>query len=728
MRFAYHPLTSVAIAVGVWLSLLPLGALILPEAFRLSTLPLLGGSAVVGLTLALLRAPRPLTLAAQTIVICGILVWQGLTLSPKGPPVESLRLLTSDGVDSIRASLPPLEATPGIVWLTLLLAAVLVLVVELLVNGLEQPGWAIAPLALSFVMSALIVKQDLPWLLAVPVIAAYLMILLSAGRVNNATGRASRSAAFAASRLGTGLTLAALAVIVSLVVAPLIPLGPKQPWNNAGSDGPIQLSDPTVQLNNDLRRPEDVPVLTYRPSDGKPTYLRTVALPNLTVDGARLMPMRLSRFGLGTAYNYPGTNVKVEVEMADVPSEYLPAPFAPKGFNAEGAWSYDPDTLSIVASGADRINQTRRLTYSVEATLPEPSKEQIQAAQAGSGVDPVTLEVPVGVSDDVRALTDQVIGEASTAGDKALAIQSFLRSREFTYTLSAPSTAGTNAINAFLLDDRSGYCIHFAAAMITMARIEGIPSRMAVGFTPGERQEDGSYEVTAHDAHAWPELYLDGLGWVQFEPTPAFDGPPEYVDPAERPASPSAQPSSTASAKPTTTTTPSATPKPTQAPSPSPSEGGGALGLWLGLTALLVALLAVPAVTRVVQRAVRLRGGQGGASAVDGAWAEARATLLDYGWRLPGGSPGPAASTLGPDLPARAAATLASIAHEVELSRFSSAAPTATGLSGEVRALGQQLAGAASTGTRLRAVMLAPSLFGFRRPPTAVETDRLSVD
>ena len=88
--------------------------------------------------------------------------------------------------------------------------------------------------------------------------------------------------------------------------------------------------------------------------------------------------------------------------------------------------------------------------------------------------------------------------------------------------------------------------------MITMARLEGIPARMAIGFTPGEKLEDGSFEVTSHDSHAWPELFLEGLGWVPFEPTPPMSGPPGYTEPSDQ--QPSASPSPDPSATPTPST------------------------------------------------------------------------------------------------------------------------------------------------------------------------------
>ena len=70
------------------------------------------------------------------------------------------------------------------------------------------------------------------------------------------------------------------------------------------------------------------------------------------------------------------------------------------------------------------------------------------------------------------------------------------------------------------LDDRVGYCEQFAASMAIMARVIGIPSRVAVGFLEPDKATNGSWEFSAHDLHAWPELYFPGSGWVRFEPTP----------------------------------------------------------------------------------------------------------------------------------------------------------------------------------------------------------------
>ncbi len=717
MRFSYHPWTSVVAAVAVWLGLLPLATMVTGVQYLVETGLVVATTGLVGLGLAALRLPRALVFLAQVIAACAVVWWRALALSGAGlaEPLTTMQALVAEGVVTIRTGAAPVEPTPGLLWLIVLLTALLALVVELLVNVLEQPAWAVAPLALAYGIAGVTLVVDLSFVYVLPVVLGYLAVLLSAtGLADQLTGKASRVGAYLVSRTQVAVAFGAVAVALALIIAPLIPMGQKQPWNSDGPDGPIQLSDPTVRLEQDLRRPADSPVLTYRTSNDQPVYMRTVALPELTTDGARLLPMRLSRFGMAGAYSFAGERVEVDVAMAGVPSEYLPAPFAVESLDAEGTWTFDPATMSVVASGPDRVEQTVDLSYSVVSVVPSPAREDIEAADAGGGVDPVTGTVPDGLSPGVAELTAEVVAGAETAGQKALAIQEFLRSSAFAYSLDAPPSIATDAISSFLLEARAGYCVHFAAGMITMARIEGIPARMAVGFAPGERLEDGTFEVTSHDAHAWPELFLDGLGWVPFEPTPAFDGPPEYTDPAAQPSA-SASPSATPSPS-VPTTLPSALPSEQPMPTLQPTAPGdsGSLGWlgWLG-AGLGLLLLAAPAVVRLILRRWRLRGGQEARVAAGSAWTEVEALFRDYRRPWPDGSPGPV--SLAAELPANGAAALREIAHTVEVSRFSREAADPGRLAAQVRALRASLWGDSSALTRAAAVLLPASLWRLRR-------------
>jgi hypothetical protein len=114
-----------------------------------------------------------------------------------------------------------------------------------------------------------------------------------------------------------------------------------------------------------------------------------------------------------------------------------------------------------------------------------------------------------------------------------MALQTYFRATtNFTYDIRVAPSRSDDAVWDFL-QSKKGYCVHFSTAMAMMARTLGIPARVGVGFLPGESDRNGSYIVTGHESHAWPELFFEGYGWVRFEPTPAVQtgAPPRWSDP-----------------------------------------------------------------------------------------------------------------------------------------------------------------------------------------------------
>jgi len=105
--------------------------------------------------------------------------------------------------------------------------------------------------------------------------------------------------------------------------------------------------------------------------------------------------------------------------------------------------------------------------------------------------------------------------------DAAAAIEAYLRSNVFTYTLDPPQAPpGTDPLDYFLFNSHQGYCEFFATAMGDMLRSLGIPTRLVSGFGPGTYEPTISgYIVRSEDAHAWVEAYFPNYGWIQFEPT-----------------------------------------------------------------------------------------------------------------------------------------------------------------------------------------------------------------
>src|SRR5690606_17853739 len=144
------------------------------------------------------------------------------------------------------------------------------------------------------------------------------------------------------------------------------------------------------------------------------------------------------------------------------------------------------------------------------------------------------LELPEDTPTEVRTLARTVTEEGTTTFEKALILEAWLSDREtFTYDLDVDTGHSSLDLAEWLLDPdsnnyRTGYCEQFATAMGVMARTLGIPSRVVLGFTPGDiqQQADGTDVIVVRErnAHAWVELWLNGQGWVRFDPTPRADG------------------------------------------------------------------------------------------------------------------------------------------------------------------------------------------------------------
>ncbi len=122
----------------------------------------------------------------------------------------------------------------------------------------------------------------------------------------------------------------------------------------------------------------------------------------------------------------------------------------------------------------------------------------------------------------IRQLAQRVTAQATNNYDRAVAIESYLRSN-YTYTLTPPppKDGATEPIASFLFDSKQGYCEYFATAMGDMLRTEGIPTRLVSGFGAGSYDnKTKQYVVRESDAHTWVEAYFPSYGWIPFEPTP----------------------------------------------------------------------------------------------------------------------------------------------------------------------------------------------------------------
>jgi transglutaminase-like putative cysteine protease len=131
------------------------------------------------------------------------------------------------------------------------------------------------------------------------------------------------------------------------------------------------------------------------------------------------------------------------------------------------------------------------------------------------------LQFPKGVSPRIRELVNSWTKSTHDPHELTARALNFFRKGNFTYSLS-PGEYGTDAMDDFLFQRKTGFCEHYAAAFATLMRMAGVPSRVVLGYQGGEFNTLGSYLVVRQsDAHAWCEIWVAGSGWQRVDPTMA---------------------------------------------------------------------------------------------------------------------------------------------------------------------------------------------------------------
>ncbi len=220
-------------------------------------------------------------------------------------------------------------------------------------------------------------------------------------------------------------------------------------------------------------------------------------------------------------------------------STLLAAPSQPLWVNRTGTIQYEdaqPAQIDLTSWHTDPFLQAGA-EYTARSQLLSPSIALLRNAGTNypQWVMDRYLQTPASLSDDIRALAQDLTDGLATPYDKASAVTDYLR-REIKYSPSiAPPPPGIDPLDWFLFTWKSGYCNYYATVEIMMLRSVGIPARMAVGYAEGARESNpstgqaGSFTVRGRDSHAWPQIYFPAIGWVDFEPTA---GQPPLARPA----------------------------------------------------------------------------------------------------------------------------------------------------------------------------------------------------
>jgi transglutaminase-like putative cysteine protease len=699
--------------------------------FGLGWAPAVGGlaiAAVVGLSA---TGARPLrVLAAACTYLAALLLFLNIAFAaaqslgrilPTVASMQHLNSLISGGEYQFKFE-PPLPLTSGLILLTAAGVGLIAIAVDILAVRLHKPAIAGLPLLVLFCVPIASNLKHINGGLTIAFIfgiTGFLALLAADSRDRLRTwgklvtlwthtadepdqGPNTRSMAASGRRIG--LAALCLAIIVPLLLPGLTErdlFGHKHVAGNLGPGGSVVLPDPVGQLQGDLRVEPASKVLSYTTTSSHTSeqYLQLYVLNYNPSNGTWILDGDKKTEPAGhTMAGVPGLvpqtsrlHTTTSVTMADVGTprgelSFLAVPYAPTSLSVSaGNWSEGTNTLMVSAN-----HRLARLTYTVHSEEADPTPAQLDT----TAVPPPAIEGSYGnytgpYWHQLLRIAEQHTKGATTELAKATALQQWFTSGAFTYTLHPSLPTGPDWIVKFLTSRKRGFCQQFAIAYATLARLLGIPSRVAEGFTAGAPSGHHVWTVTTADAHMWPELYFAGAGWLRFEPTPGgFGGQGTATTPAYA-AGVVGPGSKGGGAPPALGKEPgharnhgnnAAINKERTFSGPAGTHPGTGLGLaqataagrlpWLLAGVIVLALLLLAPVTgRFVTRRRRWHVATDDAGLARAAWLELVDDLADHGVVWPGGdSPRGLARrivrTAGLDLPARQAVTRIAAAEE----------------------------------------------------------------
>jgi transglutaminase-like putative cysteine protease len=635
--------------------------------------PLILVAIVVPLAGALLRAaPLPRQAGALLhLLVIAALVWLMLGGSVIHP-VSSTHHLADRIADAWLTAenyQPPIPATvPDIAPLLIPCGALALFVVDALACWLRRVPLAGLPLLAVYCVPMSIIGEGVSWVVFLLAACGFLLMMflqesahvtrwgrpLRATDPVDAQGFGVRTGASKAGATSVGSAAVVLAVVLPVFI-PTLHLDGLGLFGPGGNGDGVKVVNPITDMRRNLRQGADVPLLTVRTDDPDPSYLRIAVLTqfngvewstgnrSIISDQTASGLLPLSEQGLGGGVPRDPHNYTVTASTK-FDSRWLPTQFPASSVRALGDWHWDATTMDFIA--ANDSTNTAGLTWTMTAENPRLSNySMINSLTAPLSIQEPYTATPSTLPTPVSALAHKVTASGDSRFAKAVLLQDWFRTRGgFRYSLKHADEGDSNqALLDFLTPGkghRVGYCEQFASAFAVMARTLDLPTRVAIGFLEPKKTAASTYVFSAHDMHAWPEVYFRGSGWVRFEPTPAArtGAAPAYTTNAvTKPQGPKDGATSQGGRITTDPTSAATTKGPHDLAADTASTKAGTHLPWVQVlvTLLVLAVLAaacyVPGAVRRARRRRRLTGG------VEDAWVELRDSAIDLGVTWPAG-------------------------------------------------------------------------------------------
>lgn len=588
-----------------------------------------------------------------------------LGLFPWSDTFDATTALLREAGTTLRTFAAPAPTNDGVEFLIVVVLTLTAISVDSIGVTGRAPATAGIPLAAAFLVSVSNSGRAMePWFFAAAALGWLLMVAQQGSRLVTGWSSADRRESVGSHDVSFGPTghqrlariLAVGTVLIALVAASALPhlpptfftegLARNADGRSVGDSGGSVSFTETMDVTADLHNQSDEPVLTYRTPQILNEPLRVTAVTEF--DGRNWVEpdydLTAPVDGVLTPHPgnaLPGVDESVRREFSELsvvsngvnpPSLAAPGPVAE--ITADASMRWDPETSAIrLEEPVDSYDVTYMELAPRGATdLPgNVGEAEADPAQFGPYLEPS----PNG-GESYGALSDEIVGDETNDLVIGQLLQQHFRSGIYTYDLNLlPGAQDSPPIRHFL-ETQQGYCVQFATAMVMMARHQGVPARMALGFLPGEREPNGTWTVVASRAHTWPELWIDGMGWVRFEPTPGVRSgqPPAYTQLNQ----------GTAEADPTLGSNETPTGEPTQPPSSASDEDSwwdttvdalrsAAPILVRALAVVLVIglIMAIVAIAGRRHREAVLRNADTPQERIEGQWELLKRSLEDYG-------------------------------------------------------------------------------------------------
>ncbi len=459
---------------------------------------------------------------------------------PSGATIDAARAAMEQSWTTFQTAQAPAPVETGFLLASALAIYVAVFLADWAAFRLWSSWESLVPATTIFVFCSVLgaTERRLESVAAFTTTAVLFLLLHRIARRETSAGWLSSDAVRGATAwFRVGAVLGAACVLGGVVVGPRLPGvdGGAIYGREAAKKSDRFTVSPLVEIQSRMNGQPDVEMFTVRAD--REAYWRLTALDTFDGNTWRSKGKFVEASGdlPAPAVKGRGETLKQTYDITALARLWLPAAYQVDQVSESAGARYHDESGTLIVD--TDFETSDGLQYSVESNLPSYDGEALSTADNGT-MDPEArkryTDLPAGWA-TVAPQQARVVVEAARATTdyaKARALQDYFKDSRngFVYDLTVDPGHSGSAIDGFLKLKR-GYCEQFAGSFAAMARSVGLPARVAVGFTWGERDANDPtlFRVRGENAHAWPEVYLGEFGWVSFEPTPSRGEPGSFA-------------------------------------------------------------------------------------------------------------------------------------------------------------------------------------------------------